>query len=308
MYTSRAGTVSIGTSTNVDGEVSSFQTSYPPLTWLLDASGVTYAYGSGIVVTTETDVATAWPTTVSTIKTLQPPPTCTQTSCTIATKAPDCRLCEVQGGSVELLYWADMATNNDWQTATAMTDNHTAVTAKFKNYTLTSPTVYISFQTAYATNACGSQVGGAHPGALLSIHPTDLFSVQAQNDFFTSNLASGAVSTFYQSASFDFHDLTGFPRPEAYFAQPRCFANGCTIVRSDDYRPYLVLPSQVRALDLAWKTCGLDFRGSWDPPIALQPGGVVDAVTTETPATYIATAMPESTGEKPAKDTATMNS
>jgi hypothetical protein len=204
---------------------------------------------------------------------------------------------------VELLYWAEMATNNAWQSATASDGNASIVTAKYKNYTLTSPTVYIEFQTAYATNVCGQTVGHARPGALLPVDPKSLRSLQAQNDYFVETLAGGSATSFYQTASFNFLDLHGFPAPSAYFAQPSCLLDGCTIVRSDDYRPVLMLPSQIRNMDPAWKTCGLDFRGAWDPPIALHPADSVDPVITSSEPTHTMPASPQSTADAPALQT-----
>ncbi|OQO06747.1 hypothetical protein B0A48_08535 [Cryoendolithus antarcticus] len=271
--------------------------------WIYDQSVFTYALGTGAAVTTVTEPVTATSFEYDPVTTLKPPPTCAQTSCTIE---PDCRACDVEGGTVELLYWADMTKATSWQSLVAIPSSASPVTARYKNYTLTSPTVYIEFRTAYATNACGWTIGGTYPGALVPIHPASLFSIQTQFDFFVTALSSNTAKTsFYQSASFNFADLSGMAPASVYYAQPSCFEHGCGTIYND-YHPVLVVPSQVRSLDPAWKTCGLDFRGSWDPPIALQPGGVVAAVTTETPATYTATAIPESTGEQPAKETGAM--
>ncbi|KAK5124704.1 hypothetical protein LTR85_001417 [Meristemomyces frigidus] len=181
------------------------------------------------------------------------------------------------------------------------------VTAVYKNMTLTSPTVYIDFKTAYATNACGKTIGKTYPGAILGIDPHSLYSVQAQFDYFVEPLDEGeATSTFYQSAFFNFHNLAGLVPASVYRAQPSCMANGCYTI-FNDYRPVLVLPSEIRHMDPAWKSCGLDWRGAWDPPIALHPAAVIDPVTTSVGASYTISASPHSTVSGPATQTAAVN-
>ncbi|KAK5746813.1 hypothetical protein LTR17_000443 [Elasticomyces elasticus] len=147
------------------------------------------------------------------------------------------------------------------------------------NRTLTSPSVYISFETAFATNDCGQTLGQAYPGALLPLDPDSLFSIQGQHDYFVAT-TDGHLSTFYQSAHFNFDDVTGLVPASVYTAQPSCFAapHGCYTIYPD-YSPVLVLPPEIRGLDPAWRNCALDWHGAWDPPVALTPQEVVASVT-----------------------------
>ncbi|KAK5695401.1 hypothetical protein LTR97_008907 [Elasticomyces elasticus] len=147
------------------------------------------------------------------------------------------------------------------------------------NRTLTSPSVYISFETAYAINDCGQTLGQAYPGALLPLDPDSLFSIQGQHDYFVAT-TDGHLSTFYQSAQFNFNDVTGLVPASVYTAQPSCFAapHGCYTIYPD-YSPVLVLPPEIRGLDPAWRNCALDWHGAWDPPVALTPQEVVASVT-----------------------------
>ncbi|GAB1728405.1 hypothetical protein NU195Hw_g1707t1 [Hortaea werneckii] len=169
------------------------------------------------------------------------------------------------------------------------------VTAIYRNMTLTSPTVYIEFKTAYATDACGYTVGNQHPGAIIGVDPKSLYSVYAKLDYFVDTLDyGGGTTTFYQSNPFNFHDLSGLAPGPAYEAQPSCWDNGCNTI-FDDYHPVLVLPSQVRDLDPAFASCGLDWRGAWDPPIALQPAEVLAPVITAVEPKYTQPASPKST-------------
>ncbi|KAI7271400.1 hypothetical protein KC345_g7227 [Hortaea werneckii] len=177
-------------------------------------------------------------------------------------------------------------------------------TAIYRNMTLTSPTVYIEFKTAYATDACGYTVGNQHPGAIIGVDPKSLYSVYAKLDYFVDTLGyGGGTTTFYQSNPFNFHDLSGLAPGPAYEAQPSCWDNGCNTI-SNDYHPVLVLPSQVRDLDPAFASCGLDWRGAWDPPIALQPAEVLAPVITAVEPKYTQPASPKSTVPLPPAETA----
>ncbi|KAI7508637.1 hypothetical protein KC347_g5986 [Hortaea werneckii] len=177
------------------------------------------------------------------------------------------------------------------------------VTAIYKNMTLTSPTVYIEFKTAYATDACGYTVGNPHPGAIVGVDPKSLYSVYAKLDYFVDTLNYGeGTTTFYQSNAFNFHDLSGLAPGPAYQAQPSCWDNGCHTI-FNDYHPVLVLPSQVRDLDPAFVSCGLDWRGAWDPPIALQPAEVLAPVITAVEPKYTQPASPKSTVPRPPAET-----
>ncbi|KAK3636584.1 hypothetical protein LTR56_014057 [Elasticomyces elasticus] len=196
--------------------------------------------------------------------------------------------CTVQGGDVELLYWpatttttntihAEQHANKTWTTTPQ------AVTAIYKNLTLSSPSIYIEFKTAFALDNCGQSVGGRYPGAIISLDPEELYTIQADFDFFvvtTTVREQLETRTFYQSAPMNYHDLTGLPPGAAFQAMPICVAEPCDIITPSRYHPQLVLPTQVRALDAAWTTCGLDWQGLWDPPKVLQPAEVIDPITT----------------------------
>lgn len=66
----------------------------------------------------------------------------------------------------------------------------------------------------------------------------------------------------------------------------------------------LALPSTVREMDKAWASCGLDWRGAWDPPIALQPADALDPVTTAVEPKHTDPAAPQSKASPPAMETA----
>ncbi|KAK0946015.1 hypothetical protein LTR29_002595 [Friedmanniomyces endolithicus] len=210
--------------------------------------------------------------------------------------------CTVQGGTVQLLYWpAFTSTTGSNQTrshASSGVPHPTApVTALYKNLTLTSPSVYIDFKTAFALDNCGHTVGDPHPGAIIPLNPKDLYTIDADYDWIvaTSTIHNTLVTTtFYMSKTMDYHDLTGLPPGAAYEEMPLCVPVGCPVITPSLYHPQLVLPTQVRALDPAWKACGLDWQGLWDPPIALQPAVVVDTFTTPVGSQQTVSASPAS--------------
>lgn len=122
-----------------------------------------------------------------------------------------------------------------WRIQSNITGRTASVTALYKNYTLTSPTVYIEFKTALATDACGRRVGKAYFGALLPVNPLFLYSVAAHSgDFLNGSAEGGGITSYYQSDLLNFHDLDGLPPASVYVNQPKCFWTDCgpTIVNT----------------------------------------------------------------------------
>lgn len=71
-------------------------------------------------------------------------------------------MCTLYGGTVQLLYWpvsTSTAANGTVANATATPTATEPATLVYEGYTLTSPSVYISFATVYALNDCNSTVG-----------------------------------------------------------------------------------------------------------------------------------------------------
>lgn len=72
-------------------------------------------------------------------------------------------LCTIYGGTVQLLYWPISATTSAANGSIANTTLSPTVaegsTTVYEGYTLVSPSVYISFATAYALNDCNSTIG-----------------------------------------------------------------------------------------------------------------------------------------------------
>ena len=120
---------------------------------------------------------------------------------------PGCSLgcggCAITGGTVQLLYWP--------VTETAGPPNAT-VTAHAFGTTLTSPTVYVSFASIYASDSC-SGVGTTHGATIVPLDPSDLSSVwERYPDVMTA-----------RTASFNFTDLVGTTlAPDVASKRPQC--------------------------------------------------------------------------------------
>ncbi|KAK3659422.1 hypothetical protein LTR56_001312 [Elasticomyces elasticus] len=214
-----------------------------------------------------------------------------------------CQQCAITGNNVKLLYWPPMnATAVEDETRTAypsrLSSNGTkARTAVFDGVTLTSPTVYISYDTLYASNSCHG-VGGTYKNTIIAVRPGDLSSLAYQP---LANWAIGPgqwgsqeLSYKYVNRAFDLDDLVK-PIPDFVFNQlPFCQrelrgwksagfneSSFTCSPRDAPYAPLLAIPTEFRNLDLAWATCSGWYGGLFDPPKALQ--GVAAAATPTLP-------------------------
>jgi len=124
--------------------------------------------------------------------------------------------------------------------------------------TLTSPTVYVSFQTVFAENLC-TAVGGNHTGSIIGLAPQDVSTIYG-------NLL--AKSWSYRQIDYQYLATSQVPI-SVYEEQPTCGGHCTTIL--PEYNPTLSMPPQIRSLDAAWADCDLALYGIYDPPLALTP-------------------------------------
>ncbi|KAK0260045.1 hypothetical protein B0A54_09532 [Friedmanniomyces endolithicus] len=225
-----------------------------------------------------------------------PTPGCKFTAVATAVVQTDCGRCTLNGGTVELYYWPSSVTlsnNRPTITGSIADSPHSTV---LNGTTLYSPSVYISFKTAYATNSC-HRVGRAHTGTMLALRPQDV-STQIH--------VGGPV---YQSGAnrygaMNYADLTGLPPANVYESQPSCLMFGCATIYPSSYFPTLVVPFQMRSLDPAWEECDVGLDGLYDPPVALTPQTAMATPTLPSAIVISAvTAAPQSTRTVHAPDT-----
>jgi hypothetical protein len=268
----------------------------------------TYAMGPEITTKSGTTTYSFWDPQLEIVSTLVPRPSC-KTPTFSCTRQPWCNTdaCTVQGGTVELLFWPATSTTLNSNKNATVSDIRRPVTAVYKNFTLTSPSVYLEYKTAYALNGCAQTVGGSYSGAILALDPDDLFSIDARNDYYIATTTINnqlRTTSFYQSSKLDYDHLTGLPPGAAYQGMPMCVASGCGIITPSLFHPQLILPTHIRKMDPAWATCGLDWHGSWDPPIALTEAETIAMPTHPADPTKIAPASSRPILDGPAKMTA----
>ena len=226
---------------------------------------------------------------------------------TSRTYAPGCSMgcqqCAITGENVQLLYWPpSTATLVENGTVTARPAHPVGnasylMTAMFGNVTLTSPTVYISYDTLHASNSC-SGVGGRYRNTIIPVSSKDLSSL-AYQPLQAWAIAPGQwgrqmLSYEYLALPFNIEDLIE-PIPDRVFNKlPWCQrelkgwqaagfnASSFTCSPRDiAYAPLIAVPTEVQNIDPAWKSCTAWYGGLFDPPVALQ--GVPAAATPTRP-------------------------
>lgn len=175
-----------------------------------------------------------------------------------------------QGGTIELLFFPPgltPATNGP-------------VIATTLNTTLTSPTLYISLASVYASDGCGG-VGPTKAATIIPI-PSDQLS-SSWNTVSSESSGPFAWECALSSgiASFNVTDLASTPVPYSIYESQQYCANlvmapegycSAPCPTTLPYNPIVVVDTSVLdALDPAWATCYLDLRGLYDPPKRLTP-------------------------------------
>lgn len=206
--------------------------------------------------------------------------------------------CNIYGGTVEVYYWPGVTPGPDGNFPNT-TKPSTPSTTEVDGVTMTSPSVYVSFQSLYAADSC-RRVGSEYTGSILAFDPASISTVYGGPGFLSADVPDGA-------SVFNFGDLGPTVDAAAYERQVNCVVDtGCKTIYPD-YKPTISVPSEVRALDPAWASCYPDFRGFYDPPKALGaattvpgPGGYTSATPSPTPVSPMPT---ETGGVTTAKET-----
>ncbi|KAK5696151.1 hypothetical protein LTR97_008571 [Elasticomyces elasticus] len=162
------------------------------------------------------------------------------------------------GGTVDLLYWPVATTslhtigNSTSTEIIPLTGSNITRTAVYDDVTLTSPTVAISFQTAWAVDDCSKAVGKNHTGSIIPLRPDQVSSIHGNSgpQFITQTTSSIHFYGTWIAAPFNYTNLAMTPVPMS--------AN-----------------------------CDLFWEGIYDPPKALQETNV--AAGPSTPAGYTVT-------------------
>ncbi|RMZ09508.1 hypothetical protein D0860_04195 [Hortaea werneckii] len=223
-----------------------------------------------------------------------------------------CQTCAITGDTVQVYYWPPTtatAVENGTLTASASHALNTGasnatgpVTAIVGDATLTSPTIYISYRSLYASNSC-HQVGQRYSNTIIPLAKNDDLKSLAYHqldDMPARPGLSGSPSSWeYEELSFNLTDLNE-PVPQSIYMQlPRCQlslsaytkagfqASDFTCSEYGAYKPLIAIPTEVRDLDPAWASCTAWYGGAYDPPKALQ--GATAIATPEVPTPVKAT-------------------
>ncbi|RAH42843.1 uncharacterized protein BO95DRAFT_475575 [Aspergillus brunneoviolaceus CBS 621.78] len=208
-----------------------------------------------------------------------PPYSCPSTTRSYPEENP-CSACHFLPGTATLFYWPVTTADGDLcqQNGTTVSPSGPS-TAIVNGETFISPTVYLSFTSIYAWSNRrahpGSQCGVSHSNEILSINPATLSSVRNHR-----NAKYPTVGTAYpfNFAEFMPHHLEGrgndndtqslIPWPQ-YRGGQQCplYDPSCTIIR-DDYRPWVLLPEEVRQIDPGWSVCDESW---YIPPVTMVP-------------------------------------
>lgn len=201
----------------------------------------------------------------------------------------ECSPCDLFLDRVQLLYWPVSMTKGDLcagnrstvtQTPTGIGPNTAVIN---ETITLTSPTVYLAYETIYAISGCGS-AGKVHTSGLIAMSPDRLSSMPSHG------LPPGAQGFLVAAIpeSFNFANLPPNPLPfsvwsNEYVPRPQIdsnywFEGGIThalppVVNStiySDYNPFLSFPTELFYLDPVWSKCTIRTGNNiYDPPRVL---------------------------------------
>ncbi|KAK3614650.1 hypothetical protein LTR56_027118 [Elasticomyces elasticus] len=192
------------------------------------------------------------------------------------------------GGTVDLLYWPVATTslhtigNSTSTEIIPLTGSNVTRTAVYDDVTLTSPTVAISFQTAWAVDDCSKAVGRNHTGSIIPLRPDQVSSIHGSSgpQFITQTTSSIHFYGTWIAAPFNYTNLAMTPVPMSttgqFYLCPKKFG-------------VWILPGYVHASlsEHCTANCDLFWEGIYDPPKALQETNV--AAGPSTPAGYTVT-------------------
>jgi hypothetical protein len=197
-----------------------------------------------------------------------------------------CIMCGFSNATVQFLHWpvdadeSHLCPNRDAANATAAVSSSLpsgqVVTAKWSEFTLTSPTAYAYFKEMTHDNGCGS----THTNILLPIRPEDVSTIVNQNIYDgTSMKNAGLKASKLDYRHLAYSTIGSFSVPliphSAYLGDGKCGYLGpqCQTI-FQDYQPgilYKFYPGALRSVDPAWSDCENQQFVAWDPPIVLKP-------------------------------------
>jgi hypothetical protein len=180
--------------------------------------------------------------------------------------------------------------------------------------TLTSPTLYVSYHSLYATNGCGHKVGTPMYDQIIAIPTASTLSSVWASPLGGAVIFYNGPGVITATASLNITDLHEPVPMSIYSSQPFCASyaqanaahfemNSWDCPRDSPYKPVIKLPHDIlQRLDPAWADCAEAYGGVYDPPIALRPADAI-AVPTRPAGNEEPTSTPAAEASKPRRPT-----
>lgn len=184
-------------------------------------------------------------------------------------RSVNCGGCTIHGGEVQLNYWP-VNTPSIQPNFTITPRALDLATAVVNGVTFTSPTVYLSIERAYAMDKCSNIIGKEYPGAILSLNPEALSTLEGYEE--------------HTVRPMNYAELYEDVPASRWFQLEGCQPYGprvtqdCLPIRPGRW-PTLVVPEVIRDLDPDWKSCNLSLEGLYDPPRILVPAHALASPT-----------------------------
>jgi hypothetical protein len=181
--------------------------------------------------------------------------------------------------------------------------------------TLTSPTLYVSYHSLYATNGCGHKVGTPMYDQIIAIPTASTLSSVWASPMGGAVIFYNGPGVITATASLNITDLHEPVPMSIYSSQPFCASyaqanaahfemNSWDCPRDSPYKPVIKLPHDLlQRLDPAWADCAEAYGGVYDPPLALRPADAI-AVPTRPAGNGEPTPTPAAEASKPRPTTA----
>jgi hypothetical protein len=191
-----------------------------------------------------------------------------------------CLICGFHNETVQMLYWnvevdeSLLCKPHNFTKTTSSASSSSLVTAIWKSFTLTSPTVYGFYTMMRDELGCGSP----HTDVMVPIDPLEVSTMVFRSDTDTLPFVSRVN---FQHLAYKTHGSLSYPLVprSAYCADHRqiLLTDPCNTIYHD-YRPgvvFRIAPEVLRSIDPAWKYCRSSQFMAFDPPIILRPAETV---------------------------------
>ncbi|KAE8394951.1 hypothetical protein BDV23DRAFT_145946 [Aspergillus alliaceus] len=188
-----------------------------------------------------------------------------------------CTDCHFLPDTATMYYWPISTANGDLcaQNGTTIPATPTGDgpnTAILDNYTLVSPSIYLSFTQihAWSDRLHGLQCGLSHSNKMISVHPTAISSRRGHRNGRYAIIGTAFPFNFAEFLPQAIGNYTQSVIPWAqYRGGEQCpvYDPSCTIVR-DDYVPFIDMPDEVTEIDPHWEKCN---RSRFIPSVTLVP-------------------------------------